>query len=717
MKQHLPRFLIIILMLALSACGSVAPIPEQSAVAAVQTTPEPTDEVEVTPTSETTSEDSLVPQADTASQTAAEAPAPEKQFGLVAARIDDRGFEQLAWEGMQQAGSEVNAHTQALPGADPATASRRITQFLNNGFDGIVTVGLEMAQATKAAAIANPTVPFAIVDFPSQAANMKGLLFDVDAPSFMAGYLAAGMSQTGMVCTYGGVSIPPVLIFMVGFEHGVDYYNQQKEASVKVLGWRTDPTIDIGGEGIFAGDFGNPAFGQTIAEELAAQECDVIFPVAGATGLGSAEVAQANTLTVIGVDADQAVSNPDYADVYLTSVVKRTDLAVATTIRNIANGSFGGGSNYIGTLADGGVDLAPFHNFESAVPQELKDDLIQIRQDLIDNKLATSWPVGASKIQTSLTAGSLTLAALRNATYQVDSTADGTASLTNGKYLDPDAGLTITLGDLVAYVDFTGDGQDEAVVFLVTNFGGSDDTYDLIVMADQNGTPTQLASAPLGDQVQSHSISVKEGLIVVSLAEAGLEAEEMIKVFGLGGEQLRELSSQTVGAVVADESGAASDETAPVATTGGVSLDALKNLTYQVEYSVNITAQLSNGEYREPAASGSPGEVVVKLSDLSVTGDLDGDGVTDAAAILVSQTGTNDPVYNVVAVLDQNGTPAPVAGTVLGNRIEIKSAAIRSGIITINMLAHGPADPECCPGQEMTKNFRLQGNQLIELSP
>jgi hypothetical protein len=136
-----------------------------------------------------------------------------------------------------------------------------------------------------------------------------------------------------------------------------------------------------------------------------------------------------------------------------------------------------------------------------------------------------------------------------------------------------------------------------------------------------------------------------------------------------------------------------------------------------VEYSVNITAQLSNGEYREPAASGSPGEVVVKLSDLSVTGDLDGDGVTDAAAILVSQTGTNDPVYNVVAVLDQNGTPAPVAGTVLGNRIEIKSAAIRSGIITINMLAHGPADPECCPGQEMTKIFRLQGNQLIELSP
>ncbi len=553
MKQPLLASLIIMLLLALTACGSVAPTPAQSAAA--QTTPEPTEAVEVTPTTEaaeTTTEDSLVPQADTVSETAAEAPAPEKQFGLVAARIDDRGFEQLAWEGMQQAGSEVNAYVQALPDADAATAASRITQFLNHGFDGVVTVGFEMAQATKAAAEANPTVPFAIVDFPSQAANMKGILFDVDAPAFMAGYLAAGMSQTGTVCTYGGVPIPPVLIFMVGFEHGVDYYNQQKEASVKVLGWRTDPSIDIGGEGIFAGDFGNPAFGRTIAAELAGQGCDIIFPVAGATGLGSAEVAQANKLTVIGVDADQAVSNPDYADVYLTSVVKHTDLAVATTVRNMAQGLFGGGSNYIGTLADGGVDLASFHSFEDKVPQPLKDELAQLRLDLMDGKLNTGWPVGASKIETSLTVGNLNLAALRRATYQVGITAEITATLTNGEYLDPANMVIVSLGDLVAYGDLTGDGQDEAIVFLVTEYGGTGRFYDLVVMTDQNAAPTQLAATPLGDRVQLRSISVKQGLLVVNMVEAGpndaacCPTQEVVKVFGLQDDQLVQLSSQQI---------------------------------------------------------------------------------------------------------------------------------------------------------------------------
>lgn len=553
MKQYIFWLLIIILLLALTACGGVAPTPVQSA--AMQTTPEPTGAVEVTPTTEaaeTTTEDPLVPQADTVSETAAEAPVSEKQFGLVAARIDDRGFEQLAWEGMQQAGAEVNAYVQALPDADAATAGQRITQFVNTGFDGIVTVGFEMAQATQAAAEANPNVSFAIVDFPSQAPNMKGILFDVDAPAFMAGYLAAGMSQSGTVCTYGGVPIPPVLIFMVGFEHGVEYYNQQKEASVTVLGWRTDPAIDLGGEGIFAGDFGNPAFGQAIAAELAGQGCDIIFPVAGATGLGSAAVAQVNNLTVIGVDADQAVSNPDYAEVYLTSVVKHTDLAIATTVRNMAQGLFGGGSNYIGTLADGGVDLASFHSFEDKVPQPLKDELAQLRLDLIDGKVATGWPVGASKIETSLTAGNLTLAALRNATYEVGLNEAVNVTLIKGEYFDPANSLTVTMGDLVAYGDFTGNDQDEAVVFLVSNYGGTGRFHDLVVMRDENGAPTPLASAPLGDRVQLRSISVKEGLIVVYMVEAGPDdaaccpTQEVVKVFGLEGDQLQELSSQPV---------------------------------------------------------------------------------------------------------------------------------------------------------------------------
>lgn len=711
MKHSLLSSLIIILLLALTAGSSLILVPAQSAAA--QTTPEPTGEVEATPTSEAAPDDSLVPQADTLSETAASAPVAEKQFGLIVARIDDRGFEQLAWEGMQQAGAEVNAHVQALPDANTTTAGFRISQFLNNGFDGIVTVGFDMARATKAAAEANPTVPFAIVDFPSQAPNMKGILFGVAAPSFMAGYLAAAMSQTGTVCTYGGTPIPPVLIFMVGFEHGVEYYNQQKEASVNVLGWRTDPSIDLGGEGIFAGDFDNLAFGQTIAAELAAQGCDIIFPVAGATGLGSAEVAQANNLKVIGVDADQAVSNPDYADVYLTSVIKRTDLAVATTVRNMAKGTFGGGSNYIGTLADGGVDLAPFHSFEDAVPQELKDELAQIQQDLIDGKLKTGWPVGASKIQSSLTTGSLSLAALRNAAYEVGINEKVTATLTNGQYLDPANDLAISLGDLIAYGDLTGDGQEEALVFVMTDYGGTGRFYNLVVMSDQKGAPTQLASALLGDRVQIRSLSVKQGLVVVNMVEAGpndpdcCPTQEVIKVFGLNDNQLEELSSQPVGSISPAESGTAETGAVPAASTGGVTFESLQNLAYEVQYSGRVTAPLSNGQYR-----GSAAEVAVTLSDLSILGDLNEDGLTDGAAILVSQTDAGDTFYNLVAVVDQDGAPTPIAAVFLGNGVEVKAVAIRNGVITLDMLAQEVG----ASTQDTTKSYQLQDNQLLELA-
>ncbi|MFN8458366.1 MAG: hypothetical protein U0401_27550 [Anaerolineae bacterium] len=417
-------------------------------------------------------------------------------------------------------------------------------------------------------------------------------------------------------------------------------------------------------------------------------------------------------MTVIGVDADQAVSNPDYAAVYLTSVVKHTDLAVATTVKNMAKGTFGAGSNYIGTLADGGVDLAPFHSFEDKVSQALKDELSQIRQGLIEGKLSTGWPVGASKIQTSLTAGNLNLGALRNATYQVGLNEPITATLTNGQYLDPANSLTVTLGDLVAYGDFTGNGQDEAVVFVVSNYGGTGQFHDLVVMTDQNGVPTQLASAPLGDRVQVHSISVKKDLIVVDMVQAGpndaacCPTQEVVKVFGLKDGQLQELSSQEVGAAPAPAVEAAGTEAAP---TSGLSLEALQNLAYPVEYSVKATAQLSNGQYRGAAVTGSSGEVAITLSDLSILGDLNGDGLTDAAAILVSQTEAGDTFSNLVAVLDQNGTPTPIASIFLGNGVKIKSVAIRNGVISIDMLPGAAA-------QSVTKAYQLQDRQLLELA-
>ncbi|NJN95592.1 MAG: BMP family ABC transporter substrate-binding protein, partial [Anaerolineales bacterium] len=248
--------------------------------------------------------------------------------------------------------------------------------------------------ATKAASEANPDVPFAIVDFPSQTPGDMGLLFAVDQPSFMVGYLSAAMSETGTVCTYGGIKIPPVVQFMVGFENGVKYYNEQNGAEVKVLGWATDAAAEGGGDGSFTGNFESLDDGRSFAENFFDEGCDIIFPVAGPVGLGSAAAAQDRGFKVIGVDADLTQTNPDAAEVYLTSVLKKIDVAVKEAVTLMATGKFEGGTNLVSSLENGGVGLAPFYDYDAAVPQEVKDGLAEIEAGIIDGSISTGWPVG-----------------------------------------------------------------------------------------------------------------------------------------------------------------------------------------------------------------------------------------------------------------------------------------------------------------------------------
>jgi len=230
------------------------------------------------------------------------------------------------------------------------------------------------------------------VDYISQTSNDMGLIFAVDEPSFLAGYLAAGMSETGIVCTFGGEKIDPVLAFMVGFEQGVLYYNQKHSADVEALGWHTDPDAEMGGEGSFAGNFTEWSDGRRLAEELFDDGCDVIFPVAGSVGLGSAEVAQEQDRKVIGVDMDLFEANSDAKEVYLTSVLKKIDILVFEAVKQMDNETFKGGQNYIGTLKNGGVGLAPFHNYENRIPQDLQDDLENIKQGIVNGNISTGWP-------------------------------------------------------------------------------------------------------------------------------------------------------------------------------------------------------------------------------------------------------------------------------------------------------------------------------------
>lgn len=500
-----PTTLLVALFL-LAACGGVLVQPETAAGVSVEKN---------------------VENMDYAAIPAAQA---EEKYGLIAGSIEDRGFNQLAWAGLQQAADELGVQVEHLE-SDETTAADNIAQFVDEGYSGIIAVGFGLAPTVKSASLANPELPFVSIDFPSQTANDLGVLFSTDEPAFLAGYLAAGITETGTVCTYGGTQIPPVLIFMVGFEHGVKYYNEQNGADVQVLGWRTDPTMGVGGEGIFAGNYENQSDGQAIAADLFDQGCDIIFPVAGGVGLGSAQEAQARGLAVIGVDADQTQTVPEYQEVYLTSVLKQIDAVVLEAVNLIHSGTYQGGANFIGSLANDGVGLAPFHSFEDKVPQQLQDELAQLEQGIIAETISTGWPImqegtAMAMAQKGAAVARLTPQMLQNAAYPSEWTASGMAQLTDGQYEEEIApGSASKIGvqmlDTIAFGDLDGDSFADAAVILVTNGGGSGSFYELFAVLDRQGEPAPVASAMLGDRIQVNSLLVQPGEIVVDMLTQG----------------------------------------------------------------------------------------------------------------------------------------------------------------------------------------------------
>ncbi len=197
--------------------------------------------------------------------------------------IDDRSFNASAWAGMQAAQKDGKAKVSFVQSKSESDYAPNITQLSSQKCDLIVTVGGLMGQATTDAAKKSTTQHFAIVDSNGNGTNVQGLQFNTAQGAFEAGYLAAGYSKTGKVATYGGLKISPVTIYMDGFWEGVQYYNQKKGKSVQVLGWS-----ETAQNGSFAGSFTDQSQGQQLATNFIQQGADVIFPVAGGTGLGSA---------------------------------------------------------------------------------------------------------------------------------------------------------------------------------------------------------------------------------------------------------------------------------------------------------------------------------------------------------------------------------------------------------------------------------------------
>ncbi len=319
-------------------------------------------------------------------------PTPEKKFrvGMVTdvGGIDDKSFNATSWQGMELAKQELGVEVAYLESQQQADYAANITQFIDQGYDMIVTVGFLLGDDTKKFAEANPNVKFAIVDFAYDPPipNVLGLTFATDEAAFLAGYLAAGMTKTGKVGTFGGIKIPPVTIFMVGFEYGVNYYNQKHGTNVQVLGWSTAKD-----DGLFVGNFESTDDGRRAGEELIAEGADIIMPVAGPVGLGTAAAVKDHPGTMlIGVDTDWCVSAAEYCPVVLTSVMKNMHIAVRDAIKMAKEGTFQGGV-YVGTLKNGGVGIAPFHEFDDDVPASLKAELEEVAKGIKDGTIDTGW--------------------------------------------------------------------------------------------------------------------------------------------------------------------------------------------------------------------------------------------------------------------------------------------------------------------------------------
>ncbi|MCW2722274.1 BMP family ABC transporter substrate-binding protein [Pseudonocardia sp.] len=304
--------------------------------------------------------------------------------------VDDKSFNQSSYAGMEAAAKAgPNIKISYVPSNTANDYTPNLQAEANKKCSTTIAVGGLMADNVKAVATANPTLKFAEVDSAASGPNVYGMQFNTAQGGFLGGYLAAGMTKTGKVATWGGLNIPPVTIYMDGFWEGVQYYNAQKGKTVQVLGW------DEGNQkgGTFAGSFTDQNKGLQISQTFVQQGADVIFPVAGGAGLGAGAAAQSSggKANVIWVDTDGCVSASQYCQYFISSVTKNLSGAVQTYLTQAAGGTFPTG-NYVGDLKNDGTGLAPYHDFESKVPAELTTEINQVKADIVSGKIAVKSP-------------------------------------------------------------------------------------------------------------------------------------------------------------------------------------------------------------------------------------------------------------------------------------------------------------------------------------
>ena len=304
-------------------------------------------------------------------------------IGLVTdvGRIDDKSFNQSAWEGAQQAAEALGAaEVNYVETTNATDYAANMDLFASQGYDIIITVGFALGEATAAAAGTYPDIDFIGVDqFQGETiANYTGLVFNEDKAGYLAGVLAASLSESGTIASVLGTDlVPPVVAFNEGYQNGAMSVNPD----INIIATYHPGGLDVA--------FTDPEWGATTAQQAIDQGADIVFGAGGQTGNGALiQTAGTEGLWCIGVDTDQWETVPEAHPCLISSAMKLITPGVVDLATASANGEFPGGNFF------GAVGLAQFHDHEAAVPQEVKDLLDTTSAGLIDGSITTGYGTG-----------------------------------------------------------------------------------------------------------------------------------------------------------------------------------------------------------------------------------------------------------------------------------------------------------------------------------
>ena len=301
--------------------------------------------------------------------------------------VNDQAFNQLAWVGIQKASKGMGFQAKFLESGQPSDFEMNIDALAAEGYNVILTVGASMGDATALKASQYPNIKFAIVDHAyanGRLANVTSLMFAEDQVGFLAGVVAGGMSRSGFVCSVSSLRTPASERYMKSFFGGASW---QAGPEIKFMNnfinaETTDENVPTSNDS---------TQGKETAVRLIGEGCDVLFGIGGGSVNGVLLAAKENNLPAVGADVDQYNTAPEVQSALITSAMKNVDVAVYNYLKTVADGSVQAGIS-TGTLQNGGVGLAPFHDWEGKIPDDLKAKIQQASDGIQDGSIKMDLP-------------------------------------------------------------------------------------------------------------------------------------------------------------------------------------------------------------------------------------------------------------------------------------------------------------------------------------